>query len=131
LPESEAHFFRGLVKPSDLSAVFQPIVALDGGELLAYEALVRCRIPELSPPELFARAAADRSTGRLGRMIREIAVPLCSGTPLFVKLSATSSAPLSWPRASRRATSTWRFAIAERNTDRAISLLTQAFRCPM
>jgi len=85
-PETEGQFLRGLVKANDLSAVFQPIVALDGGQLLAYEALVRCRIPELSPPELFARAAVDRSTGRLGRMIREIAVPLCSGTPLFVNL---------------------------------------------
>src|SRR6202012_5533044 len=32
------------------------------------------------------KAAAARATGRLGRMIREISVPLCSGTPLFVNL---------------------------------------------
>jgi EAL domain-containing protein (putative c-di-GMP-specific phosphodiesterase class I) len=79
-------FFGGLVVPSDLSTVFQPIVCLEGGEVLAYEALVRCSSHQLTPTLLFERAAADRSAGRLGRMVREIAVPLCSGTPLFVNL---------------------------------------------
>jgi EAL domain-containing protein (putative c-di-GMP-specific phosphodiesterase class I) len=85
----EARFFDQLVKPEDLSAVFQPIVSLDNGELFAYEALVRCRIPNFTPPVLFEHAAAMQATGRLGRMIREIAVPLCSGTPLFVNLHPT------------------------------------------
>jgi EAL domain-containing protein (putative c-di-GMP-specific phosphodiesterase class I) len=84
--ERDARFFENLVKPEDLSAVFQPIVSLDGGKLFAYEALVRCRIPNFTPPVLFEHAAAAQATGRLGRMIREIAVPLCSGTPLFVNL---------------------------------------------
>jgi EAL domain-containing protein (putative c-di-GMP-specific phosphodiesterase class I) len=79
-------FVGGLVTPSDLSTVFQPIVSLESGEVLAYEALVRCSAHDLSPTSLFERAAADRSAGRLGRMVREIAVPLCSGTPLFVNL---------------------------------------------
>jgi EAL domain-containing protein (putative c-di-GMP-specific phosphodiesterase class I) len=84
----ESRFFDGLVKPRDLSVVFQPIVGLDGGKLFAYEALVRCNTtsPKLSPIELFERAALERSTGRLGRIIREIAVPMCGGTPLFVNL---------------------------------------------
>jgi EAL domain-containing protein (putative c-di-GMP-specific phosphodiesterase class I) len=86
LDRDESRFFDGLVKPEDLSAVFQPIVRLDTGELFAYEALVRCRVPHLSPGALFERAAAARATGRLGRLIREIAVPLCSSTPLFVNL---------------------------------------------
>jgi EAL domain-containing protein (putative c-di-GMP-specific phosphodiesterase class I) len=85
----EARFFDELVKPEDLTAVFQPIVSLENGELFAYEALVRCRIPNFTPPVLFERAAAMQATGRLGRMIREIAVPLCSGTPLFVNLHPT------------------------------------------
>ena len=85
----EARFFDELVKPEDLAAVFQPIVSLETGELFAYEALVRCRIPNFTPPVLFERAAAMQATGRLGRMIREIAVPLCSGTPLFVNLHPT------------------------------------------
>jgi EAL domain-containing protein (putative c-di-GMP-specific phosphodiesterase class I) len=59
---------------------------LDTGELFAFETLVRCRVPGFAPTTLFERASAERSTGRLGRMIREIAVPLCSGTPIFVNL---------------------------------------------
>ncbi|MBV9948304.1 MAG: EAL domain-containing protein [Myxococcales bacterium] len=85
LDEDEARFF-GMVSPSDLSAVFQPIVSLETGTTFAYEALVRCRIPNFTPSVLFERAAELRSTGRLGRMIREMAVTLCAGTPLFVNL---------------------------------------------
>src|SRR6202167_1343309 len=84
--EHEARFFDGLVRPCDLSVVFQPIVRLDSEKLSAYEALVRCVSPKLTPAQLFERAAMERSTGRLGRIIREIAVPMCSGTPLFVNL---------------------------------------------
>jgi EAL domain-containing protein (putative c-di-GMP-specific phosphodiesterase class I) len=82
----EFQFFDRLVKPEDLSAVFQPIISLDSGKLFAYETLVRCKIPNFSPPVLFEHAAAMKACGRLGRMIREIAIPLCSGTPLFVNL---------------------------------------------
>ena len=78
--------FWELVKPSDLSAVFQPIVSLKDGAIFAYEALVRCSIPTFSPPVLFEHAAEARATGRLGRMIREIALPLCGGIPVFVNL---------------------------------------------
>jgi EAL domain-containing protein (putative c-di-GMP-specific phosphodiesterase class I) len=82
----DAAFFDE-VKPSDLSAVFQPIVSLSTGEVFAYEALVRCGLPRFaSPPVLFEHAGASHATGRLGRMIREIAVPLCGGLPLFVNL---------------------------------------------
>jgi EAL domain-containing protein (putative c-di-GMP-specific phosphodiesterase class I) len=86
LAEPRVPFIGGVVMPSDLSTVFQPIVALEAGEVLAYEALVRCSAHGLSPTNLFERAAAHKSAGRLGRMVREIAVPLCSGTPLFVNL---------------------------------------------
>jgi EAL domain-containing protein (putative c-di-GMP-specific phosphodiesterase class I) len=81
-----AGFFDGLVSPEDLSTVFQPIVHLDTGELFAFETLVRCRVAGFSPTELFERAGAEGFTGRLGRMIREIAFPLCSGIPIFVNL---------------------------------------------
>lgn len=86
LSVGETAFFDALVTPGDLSAVFQPIVDVKNGALFAYETLVRCRLPELSPPALFKHASALRSTGRLGRMIREIALPLCGGVPLFVNL---------------------------------------------
>ncbi len=79
-------FCAGQVKAEDLSTVFQPIVRLETGKLFAYETLVRCRVPGFGPTTLFERAAAERSTGRLGRLIREIAVPLCNGIPVFVNL---------------------------------------------
>jgi EAL domain-containing protein (putative c-di-GMP-specific phosphodiesterase class I) len=79
-------FCSGEVRAEDLSTVFQPIVRLDTGKLFAYETLVRCRVPGFAPTTLFEKAAAERSTGRLGRLIREIAVPLCNGIPVFVNL---------------------------------------------
>jgi EAL domain-containing protein (putative c-di-GMP-specific phosphodiesterase class I) len=82
----DADFCDGRVKPEDLSTVFQPIVRLDSGKLFAYETLVRCGVKGFEPVQLFERAAAEGSTGRLGRMIREIAMPLCGGTPIFVNL---------------------------------------------
>jgi EAL domain-containing protein (putative c-di-GMP-specific phosphodiesterase class I) len=76
-----------LVSPADLSVVFQPIVNLSTGELFAHEALVRCSAPEFKNPiELFERAVAVGCAGRLGRMIREIAVPLASGGPIFLNV---------------------------------------------
>ena len=78
---------RALVSNSDLSVVFQPIVDLNSGESFASEALVRCSVPQYSsPPILFERASLLGCAGRLGRMIREIAVPLASGSPLFVNI---------------------------------------------
>jgi len=87
--EREASFFDGLSRLDDYSTVFQPIVRLADGALFGYEALVRCPSPTLSPTGLFAQAAAMRSAGRLGRMIREVAVSLCRGIPLFVNLHAS------------------------------------------
>jgi EAL domain-containing protein (putative c-di-GMP-specific phosphodiesterase class I) len=76
-----------LVDPAALSVVFQPIVSLETGQTFAYEALVRCRTEGLrEPPVLFARAVAAGCVGRLGRTIREIAVPHAGGTPLFVNI---------------------------------------------
>jgi EAL domain-containing protein (putative c-di-GMP-specific phosphodiesterase class I) len=78
---------RALVEKDDLSVVFQPIVDLSTGEPFAYEALVRCRVPRYSsPPVLFERAAKLGCAGRLGRMVREIAMPLGAGRPLFVNI---------------------------------------------
>ncbi|RLB63494.1 MAG: hypothetical protein DRI90_06760, partial [Deltaproteobacteria bacterium] len=78
---------QSFVDPSELSVVFQPIVSFQDRELYAYEALVRCSVPEYrSPPVLFDRAVDTGCTGRLGRMIREIGVPFGSGMPLFVNI---------------------------------------------
>ncbi len=76
-----------LVTPKDLSIVFQPIVDLATGLPFAYEALVRCSRPQYSsPPVLFERATELGCAGRLGRMVRELAIPVSAGTPLFVNI---------------------------------------------
>jgi len=78
---------RNLIAAEDLSVVFQPIVDVQAPRVYAYEALVRCRIPGFQDPsELFRRAVEEGCTGRLGRMIRELAVPLCAGMPLFLNI---------------------------------------------
>jgi len=78
---------QGLVRADELSVVFQPIVRMGDGTLFAYEALVRCtRADVASPPVLFERAVSAGCVGRLGRMVREIAVPLASGIPLFLNV---------------------------------------------
>ena len=78
---------QGYIAADDLSVVFQPIVRVDPLRVFAYEALVRCRVPEYrNPTVLFERAVSIGCTGPLGRMIREVAMPLCSGLPLFLNV---------------------------------------------
>lgn len=77
---------RGLLL-SDLDVVFQPIVDIARRQIFAYEALVRCKWPSLNDPAvLFERASAERSCGRLGRLIREVAISRCPGVPLFINV---------------------------------------------
>jgi EAL domain-containing protein (putative c-di-GMP-specific phosphodiesterase class I) len=76
-----------MIRADDLSVVFQPIVFMDSLKVFAFEALVRCRVSNFrNPMVLFERAVADECAGRLGRMVREIAVPLCGGHPLFLNV---------------------------------------------
>lgn len=79
--------FRRLVEPEELTVVFQPIVDMRDGKLFAHEALVRCSRPELANPlVLFERAVEAGCVGRLGRMIRDIAVPLSGSRPVFINV---------------------------------------------
>jgi EAL domain-containing protein (putative c-di-GMP-specific phosphodiesterase class I) len=67
--------------------VFQPIVRLSTGKVFAYEALTRCAVAAFKNPEvLFQRAVQDGCCGRLGRTVRETAVPLCEGVPVFLNV---------------------------------------------
>jgi EAL domain-containing protein (putative c-di-GMP-specific phosphodiesterase class I) len=78
---------KRFISARDLSVVFQPIIRLATGDVFAYEALVRCELPEyVSPPALFERAVRDRCVGRLGKTIREVGVPLCEGVPVFFNI---------------------------------------------
>ncbi len=73
-----------LIQTSDLSVVFQPIVRLATGDVYAYEALVRCAVPDYANPmRLFEHAVRERCVGRLGKTIRGVAIPLCEGVPVF------------------------------------------------
>lgn len=78
---------RQLIRADDLSVVFQPILRTETLDVFAYEALVRCSVEEFRDPmRLFERARDDGCAGRLGRAVRDIAVPLCAGAPLFVNV---------------------------------------------
>lgn len=76
-----------LILAEDLSVVFQPIVRLSTEEVFAYEALTRCALKSYRDPTvLFECAVKSGCCGRLGRMVREVAVPLCAGVPVFLNL---------------------------------------------
>lgn len=78
---------EAMILAEDLSVVFQPIVRIRDGAVFAYEALTRCRVPAFRDPmALFERAMHAGCCGRLGRMVREVAIPLCEGMPLFVNV---------------------------------------------
>lgn len=78
---------RQLVTTESLNVVFQPIVGLQDGSLFACEALVRCHEPGLQNPlVLFERAVAAGCVGRLGRLIRQIALPMASPVPIFLNV---------------------------------------------
>lgn len=86
--EPESGIFLGrIVRANQLSVVFQPIVSLETGEPFANEALVRCSVPGYSNPErLFEEAVKVGCAGQLGRMIREVATPLCRDLPVFLNV---------------------------------------------
>jgi len=70
-----------------VSVVFQPIVDLVTGSVLAYEALARCRAKGLeNPMTLFEVAADQKLCGRLGRVVRELATQDCAGHALFLNV---------------------------------------------
>src|SRR5882762_9268305 len=55
---------QDIVRPEDLSVVFQPIVDILTGEQFATEALVRCRIAALADPvALFRQAVTHQCSG--------------------------------------------------------------------
>lgn len=66
---------------------FQPIVDISSRTLFAEEALTRCTRSDYANPEsLFARASAEHSNGRLGRMVREKALAERRTGRMFVNI---------------------------------------------
>lgn len=75
------------IDASQLSVVFQPIVRLETNQVFAYECLLRCTAPGYEvPTTLFDRASHLGFAGRLGRMIRDVALPLAEGVSLFLNI---------------------------------------------
>lgn len=73
--------------PEEIRVVYQPIVDLDRRAIFAAEVLARCLRPELANPvHLFEHAALQSVTGRLGRMVREVAFEAPPDVPLFLNL---------------------------------------------
>lgn len=83
----DASPIRRLLAERDLFVVFQPVVDLKTEKIFAYEALVRTKSPHFNgPPALFEAAVAERCTGELGRLIRELAINECTSHPLFLNV---------------------------------------------
>ena len=75
------------LRRDDIHVVYQPIVDLNRGTVFAEEALVRCKNDVFeNPSRLFDQAVKEQAAGRLGRMIREIAVENCPTRRLFLNL---------------------------------------------
>jgi len=67
--------------------VYQPIVDLKDGRIFAHEALCRPASDFFHGPlELFAAAIKTGHVGRLGRLLRHMAVDGCPNVPLFLNL---------------------------------------------
>ncbi len=71
----------------EMSVLFQPIVDLATGRTWAVEGLARCTRPHFKDPTALFRAAVEQgATGRLGRLIREVAFERCAGQRVFVNV---------------------------------------------
>ena len=71
-----------------MHVVFQPIVDMATLRVFAYETLLRCPgYP--SPVNLVEAAAKEKLTGRLGRLVRELASENCPDFPLFLNIDPT------------------------------------------
>ena len=83
-PAGRAAFERLIERVRTSASSSSPSCGRRPGDVYAYEALVRCAVPEYqSPTRLFERAVREQCVGRLGRAIRAVGVPLCAGVPVF------------------------------------------------
>ncbi len=71
----------------EISVLFQPIVDLSTSKVWAVEALARCTRQHFRDPQALFRAAVEQgATGRLGRLIREVAFERCGNRRVFVNV---------------------------------------------
>ena len=82
------------LRSADLGVVFQPIVSASSREVFAYEALTRCKHPSFpAPHELFEIASKAGTSGKLGRLVRDVAVEKAPGHTLFLNLHPDEITP--------------------------------------
>lgn len=82
----DPHAIRTL-GPDEIDILFQPILDLRTRRTWAVEALARCLRPHYRDPQALFRAAVDQgATGRLGRLLREVAFERCAGHRVFVNI---------------------------------------------
>lgn len=80
-------FVRNAIGFGDLRVVFQPVVDIRSGEVLAYEALARSQDPAFpSPPVLISAAIQHDCCGELGRILRALAIEGCPSAALFLNI---------------------------------------------
>jgi EAL domain-containing protein (putative c-di-GMP-specific phosphodiesterase class I) len=79
---------REMLSDHSVRIVFQPIVTLDGGRVVAYEALGRGTHSQLSsnPTELFGLANQCNLAGELSQMLRMVAGEEAAGLPDAVRI---------------------------------------------
>jgi len=74
-----------MISLHQLRVVYQPIVDLRDGTVLAYEVLARSDGPESGGPrELFEQAVCSGCCGALGRAVRQLATSAAPDLPLFM-----------------------------------------------
>ena len=79
--------FMGSIPVTDIGAAYQPIVRMATGSLFAYEVLARPRAAlRLTPERLFELASLHNACGRLGRLLRRLALPACAGRAVFLNV---------------------------------------------
>lgn len=75
------------IAAGELYVVFQPVVDLSTGKPFAYEALVRSHAPDFpNPGAILAAAVEARMCGKLGRVLRQMAIAVCPNQPLFLNV---------------------------------------------
>lgn len=86
LPRAEQELVNHL-QARDFQVAFQPIVCLGTGATLGQEVLARCKRDSFrNPMILFAVAAQQQACGRLGRVVREVAMKESTGPGLFLNI---------------------------------------------
>ena len=76
-----------LVDEADFTVLFQPVVELCSGELLAYEAVTRPGSDAFESVEsMIGAAVAAGRMGEFGRLIRRAAIDGCPDHPLFINV---------------------------------------------